>query len=68
MNGIYLRRSIECRDVGGRRNVLRIYAEPGAIFVNAPAGEVALVQPNRIEELKSALTDALVVALRDQTQ
>ena len=59
-----LRRSIDCRDAGGRRAVVGVYAEPGGVFMRAPAGEVARLDPNGIEALKRALTDAMVHSAR----
>jgi hypothetical protein len=59
-----LRQSIECRDVGGRRRTLNVLAEPGAIYLLAPAGEVAQLDPRAIAQLKAALDEALVAAVR----
>ncbi len=61
-----LRWSIGCRDAGGRRAALRVLAEPGAVFLLAPAGEIAQLDPRSIAELKAALDEALVAAVRGE--
>lgn len=66
MDEYRLERSIECRDVGGRPTTLRILAEPGAIYLLAPAGEVAQLDPRSVTELKAALDAALVTAVRGE--
>ena len=61
-----LRRSVECRDASGRRKPLRVLAEPGAVFLLAPPGEVAQLDPRSIAQLKAVLDEALVAAVRGQ--
>jgi hypothetical protein len=61
-----LRRTVECRDVGGRRKTLRVLAEPGRVYLLAPPGEVAELDPRSIAQLKAALDEALVAAVRGE--
>lgn len=60
-----LTRSIPCLDTADRSRVLRVIAEPGSVWLVSPPGGSARLEPSRIEELKGALTDALVHAARE---
>jgi hypothetical protein len=57
-------RSIPCDDAAGRQRVLEVVGEPGHIWLNAPPGGAAGVHPRNFDMLKSALIDALTVAVR----
>jgi hypothetical protein len=66
MDGEQLRRFVDCHDVAGRRASIRVLGEPGAVFLLAPPGEVARLDPRSISLLKQALDAALVAAVRGQ--
>lgn len=57
-------RSIPCHDASGRERSLEVVGEPRRIWLIAPPGGAAGVSPHDYEDLKQALTDALVVSLR----
>lgn len=48
----------------GRDKALEVAGEPGRIWLIAPPGGSAGVNPRHYEQLKNALIDALTVAVR----
>jgi hypothetical protein len=60
-------RAVACADVGGRQARIRLLGEFGAVYVMAPAGEVARLEPAQVEDFKVALTACLVHAVRSRS-
>lgn len=56
--------SVLCRDGAGRARDLIVYVTESAdIALHAPPGEVAVIGPNQVGEVKQALTEAQVSAV-----
>lgn len=54
--------TVSCRDAGGRRRAVQVYAEGDHVVLVAPPGETAVLSPLEVGRLRAALRDAVVVA------
>jgi hypothetical protein len=53
---------ISCKDVAGRRRNIIVFADRDRVVVVAPAGETAVLTPQEVDRLRTALRDASIEA------
>lgn len=58
---------VSCRDFGGRRRELTVFADGGAVVMVAPPGEAAVLAPLEVRCLRAALADAVKLAAGDES-